>query len=108
MRLALDGCWWSKVALLQDWSAYYLNSFGIGTNASGVFNRDNAFPVLSYVRSGWMNFENGALIYLGINNYLWSGLARSEDANAYNLSIFRQGVAPFDSDYRYLAFPSVA
>ncbi len=69
--------------------------------------RYNAFPVLSYVRSGYTNLSYGTLRGTGISVYGWSLLARPEANVAYDLYMDDRAVVPSNRDYFYFALPVI-
>lgn len=68
------------------------------------YNRYYAFPVLSYVRSGYMNPSNSSLLHSGSSADNWSNLSSSDSKMAFFLGMGGQYVTPYNSYERFDAF----
>ncbi len=96
---------WSRMARLEVNSAYFLDVNSRDINSSRYYDRYVAFPVLSYVRSGYIDPRYHTLPYGGLRSIYWSGLARSIIWDAYFLDINSSTVDASYANMRYLAFP---
>ncbi len=101
----IDAYGWSRMARSETTYAYFLYMYNQAVNPSFQFSRYIAFPLLSYVRSGYINLLYSALRYAGIDSLIQSLFAGPEKTNIYFFYMNDPTVSTYNISNRYLAFP---
>ena len=92
----------------MDAYAYYIVVYDRHINPFDSYYWYNAFPVLSYVRSGYANLFYDFLRNAGAEGYVSSYLADELGTDARAFSLTSQNTNPSDSGRRYNAFPELS